>query len=98
VAAGVEQLARQQQAIGRDDKRIGAHGAHLLHLGSAFQPGRLENSDAPRGGEALHRARQRLQAATGRTVGLRKDEGDVVACGREARQSPLSELGRSGED
>jgi hypothetical protein len=39
-----------------------------------------------------------VQAATRRTVGLRKNEGDVVACGHEARQSPLSELGRTGED
>jgi len=39
-----------------------------------------------------------VQAAAGRTVGLRQNQGDLVTCGDEARQSPLSELGRAGKD
>jgi hypothetical protein len=59
---------------------------------------RLKKCHAVRRGETLDWTRRRLQASTRRPVGLRQYQDDFVACGQQARQSPLSELGRAGED
>jgi hypothetical protein len=39
-----------------------------------------------------------LQPATGRAIGLGQYKDDFVARRHEARQRPLGELGRAGED
>jgi hypothetical protein len=39
-----------------------------------------------------------MEATTGGPVGLRQHRRDLVTGRRKARQSPLSELGRTGED
>jgi hypothetical protein len=58
----------------------------------------LKNSEAPRSREALHWAGNEAQAATGGTVGLCQDQGDLVARCRDARQGALGELRRASED
>jgi hypothetical protein len=70
----------------------------LLEFRGAFQPVRLKKRETMRCREPLDRTRRRLQASTRRPVGLRQHQGDFVACGQQARQSPLSELGRAGEN
>jgi hypothetical protein len=50
------------------------------------------------GGEALHRARCRAQAATRRAVRLRQNQRNFVTRAEQASQRPFSELGRAGED
>jgi hypothetical protein len=39
-----------------------------------------------------------MQTAPGGAIGLGEDENDLVPGFDDARQSPLSELGRTGED
>jgi hypothetical protein len=59
---------------------------------------RLENLDAARQREGLDRALGRTQAAAGRPVGLRKNEGDVVSRIDEPGERPFSECGSACED
>jgi hypothetical protein len=48
--------------------------------------------------ETLDRTALRLQPAAGRAIGLGQYKDDFVARRHEARQRPLGELGRAGED
>ena len=61
------------------------------------EPLTLKEAMALLEGEALYRACGRAQTAPGGTIGLRKNQGDLVPRGGERRQSSFSELGRAGE-
>jgi fructosamine-3-kinase len=97
-AAGSKQLARQQQAVGRDDQRIGAQRAHPFDVLQVLEVRRLRKRDATRLGETLHRACNRTQPAAGGPVGLGQGENDLMARRQEPRQRPFGKLGRAGED
>jgi len=58
----------------------------------------LADFEASRGREAFDGTGYWSQASTGGSIGLRKDQDDLVPRRHEGRQSPLSELGRAGED
>jgi hypothetical protein len=94
----VQERLREEQAVSGDHQRVRACGAQALDLAIGLQAGRLTDGDAVVEREALHGARERAQAAACGTVRLRQDQRDFMTCAREARQSPLSELGRTGED
>jgi hypothetical protein len=70
----------------------------LVHFAGAFQRMGLKDRNPACERKALDRTRLRLQAATGRAVGLRDCRDDRVAFGDEARQRPLCKFGRAGED
>jgi hypothetical protein len=94
----VQERLGQEQAVRGDHQRVRACGAHALDLVLASQAGRLTYRNAVVEREAFHGARDRTQPAACGTVGLRQDQRDFMTCAREARQSPLGELGRAGED
>jgi hypothetical protein len=98
VARRVEERLRKEQAVGRHHEGVGAEGANVLHLGRRFQACRLADFEASRGREAFYRTGHGSQASTGGSIGLRKDQDDLVPRRDERRQRPLSELGRAGED
>jgi hypothetical protein len=58
----------------------------------------LENLQPSRLREALYRARDRKQAAAGSTVGLGKNQTDLVPGVKQAQQRPLSESRCAGKD
>jgi hypothetical protein len=73
-------------------------GAYARQLGRAFQTLRLEHLDTATCSELLYGTCHRLKTATGGPVGLGQHQRDFVSCDDQARQRPLSELGRAGED
>ena len=89
---------RKEQAVGRHHQGVSAEGTHLLYLGRRFQACRLADFEPSRGRKAFHGAGYGLQPATRGSIGLGKDQDDLVSRRNEGRQSPLSELGRAGED
>ena len=67
----------QQQAVGDDDRGVGAKVAKRLLLGLALQRHRRAHLDAEPLGLALHRRRRQLQPApAGGARRLRVDRGD----------------------
>jgi hypothetical protein len=97
-AARLEQSLRQKQTVSGDDERVRTQRSDVLELGRVFQAIGLEDRDALRDRETLHRTRRAAQAATGRAVGPREHQHDLVPRVGKRRQSSLSELGRAGED
>ena len=97
-ARRIEERLRKEQAVSRHDEGVGAKGADLVHFGRRFQACRLADFEAARRREAFHRTGDRSQASTGGSIGLRQHQDDLVPRRHEGRQSPLSELGRAGED
>ena len=98
VARCIEQGWRQESAVRRDDQRVGRERPDLLDFARRFEAWGLKDRDAARRGIAFDRAFSRTQAATGGTIRLGEDQDNLVARRHEGRQSPLSELGRAGED
>ena len=93
-----EEGLRKEQPVSRHHEGVGAKGAYQLHFGRRFQACRLADFEASRGREALYRTGYRSQTSTGGSIGLRQYQDDLVPGRNEGRQSPLSELGRTGED
>jgi len=58
----------------------------------------LENLQPSRPREALYRARDRTQAAAGSTVGLGKNQTNLVPGVKQVQQRPLSESRCAGKD
>jgi hypothetical protein len=98
VTTGLEQRLRQEQAVSRNHQRIRARRTHLLYFRRVLQAQRLQNREVMRGRVALYCALRGVQAPAGGTVGLRENQGDLVAGGHQGRQRPFSELGGAGED
>lgn len=94
----LQKSGRQKQSVSSHHQRIRPQRTNLLELGSALEPGRLAHRDTARQGEPLDGASGGQQATTGRAVGLRENQGNLVPGVQQARQRPLSELGRAGED
>jgi hypothetical protein len=93
-----EQRLRKEQAVSRHHEGVGAKRAYLLHFRRSFQACRLADFEASRSREALHRTGHPPQASTRGSIGLRQHQDDLVTRRHQGRQSPLSELGRTGED
>jgi hypothetical protein len=70
--------------------------AHALRL--VLQALRLKHRQPAPGREPLYGACHGAQAAARGPIGLGENEGDLVAGVDDARESSLSELGRTGED
>ena len=88
----LEQLVRDQEAVGADDDRVGAE------LYGLVEPGRLSDRDPERLGRLLRRRRRQLAAAPARLVRPREQLRDVVLR-RESVEHVGSELpGRRDRD
>ena len=97
-ARGLQEGGRQEQSVSGHHQRIRAQGANFLELGSALEVGGLAYRNTARGGQPLDGTRRRPQAAARRTVGLGENQRNFMARVEQARQRPLGELGRTGED
>ena|SRR5687767_13517717 len=98
VARRFEERLRKKQAVSRHHEGVGANGAYSRYFGRRLQACRLKDFEASRGRETFHGTGYPSQASTGGSIGLRKDQDDLVPGRHEGRQSPLSELRRAGED
>ena len=97
-SGSLQKRGRQKQSVSSHHQRTRSQRTNLLELRSALEPCRLAHWDTARQAEPLDGARRGQQATTRRTVGLRKNQGNFVPRVQQARQHPLSELGRAGED
>ena len=85
-ARRVEDRPRQEQAVGADDREIGAERGELgLRLGILERARRAHRQAQPLG-RLVHGRAAQLVAAAGRAWRLGVDGGDLVAGGEQARR------------
>jgi hypothetical protein len=97
-ARSFEKCGREKQSVSGYDQRVWPQGADFPQLWSILQLRWLPDWNSALGGEALHRARRRPQAAARRAVRLCQNQLNFVTRAEQAGQRPSSELGRTGED
>ena len=93
-----EHRGRQDEPVGRNDHGLGSQFPQCPEHCCVLEGLRLLNRQPEFQREPFDRRRQRLQAASGRPVGLRQDEGDVMPGFVQRLERPRGELRRARED